>query len=303
MNKVSIIIPTFNRGTIITETLDSITAQTHLDWECLIIDDGSIDSTESVINDYSLRDDRFIYHKRPRDRTKGANACRNYGFEQCSGEFIQWFDSDDIMLPEKLALKIELLNANPSSDFVVCEGADIGEGNEKPVKIWSLQNEGNLLLNHIRGIVVFGTNGPLFRRSYLENLTLFDESLSIRQEWEFFSRLLMKQPEVGFLYKVLYHYKTFDSGIRRNNNYARLKGVIKAERKLLNTINKKDPFNENDTYIYRRSVINRVKKHLPIALRSGKIAGVFFLISTLLRTLNFTFVSNGFKRVFNRKSI
>lgn len=60
---ISIIIPTYNRSHLIRETLDSILAQTHKNWECIVVDDGSTDETEDVLNEYVKKDNRFQYHK------------------------------------------------------------------------------------------------------------------------------------------------------------------------------------------------------------------------------------------------
>ncbi|WP_372938266.1 glycosyltransferase family 2 protein, partial [Seonamhaeicola sp.] len=85
---VSIIIPTYNRAHLIGETLDSVLAQTYTHWECIVVDDGSSDHTSQVVATYCKNDARFQYHQRPLDRPKGANACRNYGFELSKGEYI-----------------------------------------------------------------------------------------------------------------------------------------------------------------------------------------------------------------------
>jgi glycosyltransferase involved in cell wall biosynthesis len=95
---ISIIIPTYNRAQVISKTLESIIAQTFTDWECIIVDDGSTDNTEEVIDNYIKKDSRFRYFKRPQDRIKGPNSCRNFGFELSKGSWINWFDSDDLLI-------------------------------------------------------------------------------------------------------------------------------------------------------------------------------------------------------------
>ena len=62
---ISIIIPTFNRAHLIGETLDSVLAQTYPNWECIIVDDGSTDTTDEVVGEYVKKDSRFLYHHRP----------------------------------------------------------------------------------------------------------------------------------------------------------------------------------------------------------------------------------------------
>ena len=105
---VSIIIPTFNRADIIHETLDSIKLQTYEKWECIIVDDGSNDNSIMVINEFVKTDNRFKFYDRPINKLKGANSCRNYGFEKSKGEFINWFDSDDIMHENRVIVHTSL---------------------------------------------------------------------------------------------------------------------------------------------------------------------------------------------------
>lgn len=96
---VSIIIPMFNAELYLAETLESIKAQSHQNWECLLIDDGSSDSTAEVSKNYSLADSRFSYHKQ---ENAGPSAARNNGLRMAKGAFIQFFDSDDVMVPNRL---------------------------------------------------------------------------------------------------------------------------------------------------------------------------------------------------------
>src|SRR5690554_8063110 len=109
---ISIIIPTFNRAHLIGETLDSILAQTYQNWECVVVDDGSTDNTDEVMAAYMAKDARFQYHHRPPEKTKGANACRNAGLDLAAGEYIVFFDSDDLMTPDHLKVKISAIQAH-----------------------------------------------------------------------------------------------------------------------------------------------------------------------------------------------
>ena len=165
---VSVIIPAYNREFLIGETLESILNQSYTNWECLIIDDGSIDQTRRVVNEYVLLDNRFQYHLRPKNRKKGANACRNFGFELSKGDYIQWFDSDDLMHREKLRLKVECLE-NHNVDFIVCEGIEYKDDINNVIHYWNEIKSDNVLLDHIIGKANFHTNGPLFKKDFLKN--------------------------------------------------------------------------------------------------------------------------------------
>ena len=117
---VSVIIPTYNRAHLILETLNSIKVQTYTNWECIVVDDGSTDETKDVLTIFCLKDARFQYHHRPDSRPKGANSCRNYGFEFSNGDYINWFDSDDVMHKDKLQVQVLALE-NSKFNFSVCQ--------------------------------------------------------------------------------------------------------------------------------------------------------------------------------------
>ena len=83
MPKVSIIIPCYNQEEFLEKTLQSVENQTFSDWECLLIDDGSIDKTGEIAKSWSEKDSRFKYHKR---ENQGVTKTRDFGLEQAKGE-------------------------------------------------------------------------------------------------------------------------------------------------------------------------------------------------------------------------
>lgn len=194
---ISIIIPTYNRAHLINETLDSIIAQTFTNWECIIIDDGSTDTTESILSEYCRIDARFQYHQRPENRHSGGNAARNFGFELSKGEFINWFDSDDIMLPNFLEEKIKFFYKDENLDVVFSYGAYFAEDIKKTVvskpKIDSLS-----ILDYVKSDFYLITHGPLWSRMFLKEKKLFDENRSKLQDTEFHFRMLLEKPNVKF---------------------------------------------------------------------------------------------------------
>ena len=117
---ISIIIPNFNRAHLISETLESIRNQTYKHWECIVVDDHSIDNSWAIVDDYCKKDKRFKQVKRPNELPKGACSCRNYGFEISKGLYVNWFDSDYIMISDKLEKQLEQL-LKTESDVVVCQ--------------------------------------------------------------------------------------------------------------------------------------------------------------------------------------
>ena len=113
--QVTIIMATYNRASFIVETLASIRNQVFTDWECLIIDDGGTDNTATVIAPFLKVDNRFQFLKRPDIHLKGLPGCRNYGLDLAKGEYIIFFDDDDIVHPQNLELTVLELSRNAVS--------------------------------------------------------------------------------------------------------------------------------------------------------------------------------------------
>lgn len=190
---VSIIIPTYNRADLIRETLDSVLAQTYQNWECIILDDGSTDNSSVVIEDYIKKDNRFQYHNRPNNRPKGANACRNVGFEKSKGEFILFFDSDDIFESFCLNDRVSIMCKKPIDLLIRDTGKFI---NNK--KLYSSFNKDPKILNvesylrmFMRYEIPWTIMGALYRRDILSN-NCFDENLDRFQDVSFNIKLLSK---------------------------------------------------------------------------------------------------------------
>lgn len=189
---VSIIIPTYNRAHLISDTLNSVLSQTYTHWECLIIDDGSTDETETLINTFIEKDKRFQFHERPKDQLKGANSCRNYGFDISKGEFINWFDSDDIMMPTKLEKQIKVLQKNRDSNYCICQSLWFDKDKNANLGLRSKAiSSNNRFEDYCLYKIFWLTTAPLWRREFINsNCLRFDESLHQSQEYDFHIKAL-----------------------------------------------------------------------------------------------------------------
>lgn len=216
---VSIIIPTYNRAHLIGETLDSVLAQTYQNWECIVVDDGSTDDTDKVMAFYCEKDSRIQYHHRPQDRLSGGNAARNYGFEMSKGEYVNWFDDDDIMCNNKLHSQVEVLN-HCNYNFSICQVL-VFEGGVN--NILGLRHEHIIsehpLLDFIKGEIVFLTPSLIIKKSFLiKNNLRFSEDLKAAQEWEFFTRILFYSPEYHITNESLVKIRKHNQSISFNDD-------------------------------------------------------------------------------------
>ena len=106
---VSIIMPSYNTGSFVKETIESVLAQSYSTWELIIVDDCSTDNTDDVVRPY-LADERIHYIKN--DTNSGAAVSRNYALREAKGKWIAFLDSDDLWEPEKLQKQISFMREN-----------------------------------------------------------------------------------------------------------------------------------------------------------------------------------------------
>jgi teichuronic acid biosynthesis glycosyltransferase TuaG len=105
--KVSIITPCYNSATYISTAIESVISQTYAHWEMLIIDDASFDNTVSIVNDYTIKDQRIKLIRL--EKNSGAAIARNTGLKKMSGTLVAFLDCDDCWMPNKLELQVRLM--------------------------------------------------------------------------------------------------------------------------------------------------------------------------------------------------
>ena len=125
---ISVIIPTYNRRNLLVSAVESCLDQTYGAYEIIIVDDGSTDDTASLIHgllqgEWTGRGIQYVCQK-----NGGASSARNYGLSLAKGEYVQFLDSDDILLPEKLSLQVAKLQRNKKAKFCYCYGMLVEEG-------------------------------------------------------------------------------------------------------------------------------------------------------------------------------
>lgn len=180
--KVSIIIPCFNVADHIDDALMSALSQSYSDTEVICVDNGSMDCTCEYIKNYVDRGEVTLLH----ESEPGASAARNRGWRNSTGEWIQFLDADDMILPEKIAHQVRLIEKNPESPFIASATTktDLGTGHSRP---WPVHDEAwkGLLQNKL-GI----TTANLFSRSALEKVGGWDETLKSSQEYDLMFRIM-----------------------------------------------------------------------------------------------------------------
>ena len=110
MKLISVITPAYNSGSYIRNTIESVISQTYQNWEMLIVDDCSTDSTIQIAEEYSKKDDRIKIIKHIKNQ--GVAAARNTALSEAKGEYIAFLDSDDMWMPQKLDVQYRFMEDN-----------------------------------------------------------------------------------------------------------------------------------------------------------------------------------------------
>lgn len=262
---VSIIIPTYNRAHLIGETLDSVLAQTYTHWECIVVDDGSSDNTDEVVGDYVKKDPRFKYYHRPDTHLPGGNGARNYGFLQSKGEYIQWFDSDDLMLNVFIEEKISLFNAQVQ--IVISKRLENG----KVLRYKSMEESKLYISDFDRQYIVnrysILTGDVMFLKNVINQS--FDENLQKAQEMEFFTRVFNQDLCYVFTDKVLWNHRVFSDSISSNSD----KNLIKKVDSLIYLSKKLQT-----KYVTDFEALKTIKNYGKVLYKSLMIKNNFFLV-------------------------
>jgi glycosyltransferase involved in cell wall biosynthesis len=226
VDKISILIPTWNRDVWLEEALDSLQWQSFANWEAIIVDNGDGSQTKTIAQRYS--DPRLTYIKAPRNL--GECGGRNLAFAHSSGNFICYLDDDDLLPPDSLSERLEFHNQHRECGMIYGEyrqfQLDCEAGHnlrEKPIFSHYKKNYYDSLLerlhydqrdtyyflklfNFVRG----GT--PLIKRSTFETVGLFNEQLPIYGDYEMWLRIASRYP-IRFLNKVVYLYRRHKGSI------------------------------------------------------------------------------------------
>jgi glycosyltransferase involved in cell wall biosynthesis len=208
-NLVSIVIPCYQQGIFLGDAVSSLQAQTHCNWEALIVNDGSTDETEEIALRICAADQRVRYIAK---QNGGLSSARNAGIQTSRGDFIQFLDADDRIAPRKLELQIECLVAHRNFGIVYGNAWYFQDGNcgcfergpyaERAADDWieRAANDPCPLVKKLLERNIIPVCSPLVRREAVTTVGLFNERLHALEDWEYWFRCAIA--DVGFLFSA-----------------------------------------------------------------------------------------------------
>lgn len=210
--EVTILIPTYNRADLILESLDSVFAQSYRDFEIVVVDDGSTDNTAEVLSPLAEQGLLRYFHQ----ENKGEAAARNKGLLEARGEYVAFLDSDDLFEPEKLAIQIAYLQSHPNvglvhSGYIKFDNTGNNLGYRDPS--WFSGNIYPQMLLYWTTLMAVDT--VVIRKSALETVGSFDETLRVGPDLDMWRRIARKHP-FGFINKSLARIRVHEGNISGN---------------------------------------------------------------------------------------
>ncbi|MGZ4035149.1 MAG: glycosyltransferase family 2 protein [Bacteroidia bacterium] len=192
---VSIIIPCYNYALYLPESVGSIIDQTYSNWECIIIDDGSIDNSREVAESLCAKDKRVKYFLQ---KNSGPTVARNYGLSLAKGDFIQFLDADDLLENKKIEKQLAVFKQQPDCDIVyggvkyfnspdkfkLYDNLDLKSGP------WmkKLSGKGDVMISGLLNGNIMVISSPLSRKSLFEKFGNMNEVLQFNEDWELWAR-------------------------------------------------------------------------------------------------------------------
>ena len=187
MIKVTTIIPTFNRGYCLAESIQSVLDQNFSDFELIVVDDGSTDNTAEVIEQFSG------IHKIRIKKNRGVSFARNLAIKQARGEWIAFLDSDDLWERDKLAIQMSWVECNPDYHAVYTDEIWIRNG----VRVNAMKKHRKYsgdIFRHCLPLCIVSPSSVLLRNELLNKFGGFDESMPVCEDYDLWLRISMSFP-------------------------------------------------------------------------------------------------------------
>jgi glycosyltransferase involved in cell wall biosynthesis len=276
---ISIIIPSFNRESIISEALDSILEQTYTNWECIIVDDSSTDGTHSILKEYSNRDNRFITIAKPIELQQGASVSKNLGLQIARGEYIQFLDSDDVLAENKLEKQIDILKKENKKVISVCINTNFKEINDAVVLDFDRKDYRNFnnpeeyfeLIGEIGGY--YAPESFLISKDLIDFSGHWNENLTLNDDGEFFFRIIHNSNKIIFNNDTYIRHRQ-----KTGDNLSLLNSLQKATSllnswKIIEVLYNTKYCTLNSTYLDKKkwAVYNELKRSYPIVIKQNKM--------------------------------
>ncbi len=228
---VSIIIPLYNAGHFIAQTIQSALDQTHPDIEIIVVDDGSKDAGYDIAKSF----ERYINVRVYRQKNSGSSATRNSGFAKSTGDYIQYLDADDLLSPDKIKDQLALLSSAGDGYIASCGWGKFSntpsEATFVKQDVWKDMQPVQWLTSAWMGGGMMQTSCWLTPRALITAAGPWDESMqqNPNDDGEFFCRVLLKSKGIKFSEKAKVYYRVHEGArVSANKSYNAVHSLLQT---------------------------------------------------------------------------
>jgi len=217
---VTIIIPLYNRSTIIGKTIESILSQTYQQIEVLVIDDQSTDNSFQIAKSYETLSSNIKVIQRKTSEAKGANSCRNIGLSLATGHYIKWLDSDDLLNFNIIELQIDDI-IKTKTDVSICRSIKFIQQQELEKEWlgeWGNINNKATVENFCSYKFIWHTCSSLWDINFLKKISNWDIQLMNSQEWLFHLTALANGANVSTINEYGSFIRMHDNSMSHQSN-------------------------------------------------------------------------------------
>ncbi len=252
---VSTIIPVFNRPAMVVDAVQSVLDQDYRPIEIIIVDDGSTDETVETLNELSDSYDEVTV---VRQTNQGPGPARENGRLRAKGEYVQYLDSDDLLLPCKFSLQVSALEASPHCDISYGITESCSSGETRPFKVWQKTDQAfDYLFPSFLMARWWSTSTPLYRRTATELAGAWLDTIN-EEDWEYDCRIASRGARLAQVKEVV--------SLRRfhDEDHLSADGTISVSKLAARCVSRKSIFRSMENSVV--SIPPKVKEHFSKSL-------------------------------------
>ncbi|AVK82806.1 hypothetical protein C3943_04140 [Lysinibacillus sp. B2A1] len=220
MNKVSIILPTYNRAIFIEKAIKNCLEQSYQNIELIVVDDGSIDETKNVVDKFN--DDRLLYFYK---ENEGLPSAINFGMKKSTGKYLTWTSDDNFFYKDAIKKMVEFMNQQDEPSFIYTNMEYIDK-NEEVVGVMNSNCQNRIYLHNYIGACF------MYDRKVYESIGDYDEKLRLVEDYDYWIRVHEKYPMIHLnqtLYRYMIHSESLSS-TKKNEVQLMFKELYKKNR-------------------------------------------------------------------------
>lgn len=243
--EISIVLPTFNGAQYIKASIQSVVNQSFKDWELIIVNDGSTDQTQRILDEVSQKYKNIRIYNNPTN--KGLPYSLNKGFSEAKGDYLSWTSDDNLYKTNALEVMYSYLRKHPNIDMVSCDEDII---NQRGELLYTLSSKDKCIRNNA-GLLDACNIGAAFMytKKIAKKIGVYDISMFGAEDYDYFCRIALKG-NIKYLSQNIYQYRLHQNSLTSTKQNVIKKKTMEIKKKYAKLFFKKFHFTKKDEALF-----------------------------------------------------